>query len=91
MKKILTLEEMPPTLTAQQIADYLGIARGTIYELFDKPVELGGIPNYQIGNSRRTDKTDFIEFISKRKKEHKEEMDRRMAFIRGEKGVKKVG
>jgi hypothetical protein len=88
----MKLEDMPEVLTAQLIAKHLKIARQTVYEYFDKPVELGGIPNYQIGNSRRVDKADFIWFIENRKRIHKEEIDQRYAYIRGErKGVKKVG
>lgn len=88
----MTLEELPPALTAQHIADYLGLARSTIYERYDMPVEVGGIPNFKVGNSRRTLKTDLIAWIENRKKEHQTEMDRRLSHIRGDKkGEKKVG
>ncbi|WP_405113712.1 helix-turn-helix domain-containing protein [Paenibacillus sp. FSL K6-1217] len=90
--KEIRLEELPQTLTAQNIADYLILARNTVYELYDTPVELGGIPNMRIGNSRRTLKKDFIEWIEFKKREQKNEMDQRYAYIKGErKGVKKVG
>lgn len=92
MAKAITLEEMPQSLTAQHIASFLGLARNTVYELYDTPVELGGIPNMRIGNSRRTLKSDFIAWMETKKQEQKNEMDQRYAYIRGQrKGVKKVG
>lgn len=92
MAKEITLDDMPQALTAQNIADYLILSRNRVYELYDTPVELGGIPNMRIGNSRRTLKKDFIEWIEYKKKEQKNEMDQRMAYIRGErKGVTRVG
>lgn len=87
----VTLEEMPPVLTAQNIADYLGLARYTVYGLYDEPVECGGIPNFKIGNSRRTLKTDFVEFIEQRKREHQADMDQRMERINGSRKRAKIG
>jgi excisionase family DNA binding protein len=92
MAKAITLDDMPQVITAQHIADYLVLARNTVYELYDTPIEMGGIPNMRIGNSRRTLKKDFIEWMELKKQEQKDEMDQRYAYIRGErKGVKQVG
>ncbi len=68
-----TLESMPEVLTAQMIADYLHISRRRVYELFHIPPSYGGIPNYDIGISKRVDKPDFISWIEalKEKKQSK--------------------
>lgn len=64
-----TIETLPDILTAQHISDYLGICRRRIYELFQlKPAE-GGIPNFDIGFSKRVEKEDFINWIKTRKQE----------------------
>ena len=68
-KLILTIATMPEILTAQHIATYLGISRNRVYELFQfKPVT-GGIPNFDIGFSKRCDKKDFVNCIDEKKKE----------------------
>lgn len=69
----LTFESMPEVLTAQMIADYLHISRRRVYELFKIPPSHGGIPNYDIGISKRVDKPDFISWIEalKEKKQSK--------------------
>ncbi|MDQ0254137.1 excisionase family DNA binding protein [Evansella vedderi] len=66
-KKHTTWESLPDTLTAQQICEFLGISRKTVYELFKVPVEQGGIPNFEIGNSIRVEKTDFKIWINQLK------------------------
>lgn len=68
-KKILTLEELPEIITAQHIADYLNISRRRVYELFQLKPVAGGIPNFDIGFSKRVEKQDFIEWIQARKQE----------------------
>lgn len=62
----MRIEDMPDILTAQNIADYLGISRRRVYELFQLKPELGGIPNFDIGFSKRVRKQDFIEWIDQR-------------------------
>lgn len=62
-------EELPRILTAQNIADYLGISRRIAYELFQTNPAHGGIPNFNIGYSKRVEKADFIRWIEERKKE----------------------
>ncbi|MCV4233359.1 helix-turn-helix domain-containing protein [Virgibacillus sp. LDC1] len=68
-KKAVTLDDLPEILAAQHIASYLGISRSTVYSLFQMSPEVGGIPSFDIGNSKRADKTDFIRWIESRKKE----------------------
>ncbi|MCK9324461.1 MAG: helix-turn-helix domain-containing protein [Bacteroidales bacterium] len=68
-KQPYTLETLPETITAQHISDYLGISRRKVYDLLREPVEKGGIPNFEIGMSRRVIKQDFIEWINARKHE----------------------
>ena len=65
--KITKMEDLPDTLTAQNIADFEQISRTTVYALFDKYPEYGGIPNYGIGFSRRVDLEDFIVWKKERK------------------------
>ena len=64
-----TLADMPEMLTAQHIATYLSISRRRVYELFQITPEAGGIPNFDIGYSKRVQKEDFIRWITGRKKE----------------------
>ena len=75
--KITKLEDLPDTLTAQHIADFLSISRTTIYELFNIYPEHGGIPNYGIGISKRVDLPDFIEWIKARKQARINEIEER--------------
>lgn len=70
-KKYTTWERLPDTLTALHISEFLGISRRRVYELFQMHVEHGGIPNYEIGASKRVEKTDFKHWI-KRLKEKKQ-------------------
>lgn len=73
MKKQYTAETLPDILTAQNIADYLIISRRRVYELFQLKPEFGGIPNFDIGMSKRVVKQDFLNWIEscKRKKGQK--------------------
>lgn len=67
LKKRPTIETLPEMLTAQHIADYLGISRRRVYELFQVKPEAGGIVNFEIGLSKRVDKRDLINWIEIRK------------------------
>lgn len=67
----MKLQDMPEMLTAQHIASYLGISRQRVYELLQLHVEFGGIPNFDIGYSKRVDKQDFIRWIETRKRDKK--------------------
>ncbi|MNW52405.1 Helix-turn-helix domain protein [compost metagenome] len=51
-------DDLPDSLTAQDIADFFGLTRRTVYDIFDLSPSHGGIPNYSIGTSRRADKED---------------------------------
>ena len=66
-KKFTTWESLPDTLTALHIAQYLGISRRRVYELFQIHIEHGGIPNFEIGASKRVDKADFKQWIEQLK------------------------
>lgn len=68
-KQNISIDELPEILTAQNIADYLVISRGKVYELFQRFTEAGGIPNFGIGASKRVEKKDFIKWIADRKQE----------------------
>lgn len=65
----MPINELPEILTAQHISDYLGISRGKIYVLFQTKPTAGGIPNFDIGASRRVEKKDFLAWIEARKSE----------------------
>lgn len=64
----ITLDSLPEILTAQHIANYLGISRRRVYELFDLKPEFGGIPNFDIGYSKRVEKADLVKWIQEQKK-----------------------
>lgn len=68
-KNHTTWESLPDTLTAQHISQFLGISRRRVYELFQKSVVYGGIPNFEIGASKRVDKLDFKQWTESMKKE----------------------
>ncbi|MEG6521093.1 helix-turn-helix domain-containing protein [Desulfotomaculum sp. 1211_IL3151] len=74
MKKQYTVETLPDVLTAQHIADFLIISRRRVYELFDIKPEAGGIPNFEIGQSRRVEKQDLISWIKARKREREQKV-----------------
>lgn len=61
------LEQLPDMLTAQHIATFLQISRRRVYELFQMKEDAGGIRNFDIGNSKRVDKEDFIRWIETQK------------------------
>ena len=63
------MDKLPEILTAQLIATYLGISRRRVYELFQTVPKHGGIPNFDIGASKRVDKKDFIKWMDERKKD----------------------
>lgn len=56
---IVHWDDLPDVLSAQNIADFLGLSRRRIYELFELHPEHGGIRNFSIGKSKRVDKKDF--------------------------------
>lgn len=62
------LSSLPEILTAQNIADYLKVSRGSVYQLFKMTPEQGGIPNIAIGITKRVEKNDFIKWIQDQKK-----------------------
>lgn len=62
-------DQLPDILTAQNIADYLGISRRRVYELFQMTPEHGGIPNFDIGFSKRVRKEDFLLWIESKVQE----------------------
>lgn len=63
------MNDLPEILTAQHIATYLGISRRRVYELFQTTPKHGGIPNFDIGASKRVEKKDFLNWIEARKGE----------------------
>jgi excisionase family DNA binding protein len=60
-------QNLPNILTAQHIANYLGISRRRVYELLQMNEEAGGIRSFQIGLSKRVDKKDFFQWIEQKK------------------------
>ena len=67
-------KNLPQILTAQHIANYLGISRRRVYELLQMSEEAGGIKCFQIGISKRVDKDDFLSGLKKRKGINKKEV-----------------
>ncbi|WP_232827980.1 helix-turn-helix domain-containing protein [Paraliobacillus sp. X-1268] len=51
-----TWDSLPDTLTANHISQYLRISRRRVYDLFQMSVEVGGIPNFDIGASKRVER-----------------------------------
>lgn len=72
--KYTTWESLPDVLTAKHLSDYLSISRRRIYELFQISVEYGGIPNFEIGASKRVKNSDFKKWLSLRKQEKEEQL-----------------
>lgn len=66
------MDKLPEILTAKLIATYLGISRRRVYELFQIVPKHGGIPNFDIGASKRVEKKDFVKWIEVRKGEKAE-------------------
>ncbi|MEB1808958.1 MAG: helix-turn-helix domain-containing protein [Bacillaceae bacterium] len=65
--KYNTWDSLPDTLTANHISHFLGISRRRVYELFQTHIDQGGIPNYEIGISKRVDKEDLKLWITQQK------------------------
>ncbi|CAM4182483.1 helix-turn-helix domain-containing protein [Paenibacillus alkaliterrae] len=65
--KLLTLEQLPSILTAQNIADYLVIGRKRVYEYMQLSPAHGGIPCFSLGKTKRVEKKDFEKWIADRK------------------------
>jgi hypothetical protein len=65
----MSIDDLPEIITAQHISDYLGISRGKVYTLFQINPASGGIPNFDIGASKRVEKKDFIKWIEACKQE----------------------
>ena len=61
------INDLPEIITAQHIADYLHIARQSVYELFRTNPQYGGIPFFSIGTAKRVKRSDFIAWIKGRK------------------------
>lgn len=72
----MSINELPEVLTAQHISDYLGVSRGKIYTLFQINPASGGIPNFDIGTSKRVEKKDFLAWIEARKGEKTDSLTR---------------
>jgi hypothetical protein len=68
-QKVVSLDELPEVISAQHISDYLTISRRRVYELFQTLPKAGGIPNFDIGASKRVKKVDLIRWIEERKQE----------------------
>ena len=66
---MIQFNQMPEVLTAKHIAEYLNISRRRVYELFQLKPSQGGIPNFDIGISKRVIKEDFEEWINSKKVE----------------------
>jgi hypothetical protein len=66
-KQYITWESLPDALTAAHIAEFLCISRKTVYELFKLNVEHGGIPNFEIGASKRVEKADLEIWVAAQK------------------------
>jgi predicted DNA-binding transcriptional regulator AlpA len=62
-----TWESLPDTLSAAQIGQFLGISRKTVYELFKLNPDHGGIPNFEIGASKRVEKADLKMWVTNQK------------------------
>lgn len=76
-KKYTTWESLPDTLTAMHISEFLGVSRRRIYELFQINVDSGGIPNFEIGLSKRVDKADLKQWINRKKEEKRKHFNLR--------------
>ncbi|KGX90043.1 MULTISPECIES: helix-turn-helix domain-containing protein [Pontibacillus] len=72
-EEFTTWESLPETLQAKHIAAYLGISRRRVYELFQIHVEHGGIPNFEIGISKRVEKADLKQWIKQQKEKKTEQ------------------
>ena len=68
------MDKLPEMITAKNIADYLGISRRRVYELFQLNTKYGGIPNFDIGLSKRVEKKDFINWIENQKSKKAEQV-----------------
>ena len=73
-KKYTTWNSLPEYLTAKQLADFLGISRKKIYQLFQTPSVYGGIRSFKMGATNKVNKDDLINWILNKKKEKAREL-----------------
>jgi excisionase family DNA binding protein len=66
-RRIENADDLPDVCTPQVAADYLGISRGRVYEYCLLAPSANGIPSYQIGGSRKIDKTDLLKWKESQK------------------------
>lgn len=62
-------ETLPDLLTAQNVANYISISQRRVYELFQLPVERGGILCITIGTTKHVDKRELIKWLESKKPE----------------------
>jgi hypothetical protein len=58
-----SIDDYPHILTAAHISEYLHISRRRVYELFQQLPAHGGIPNFEIGTSKRVKKVSFTRWL----------------------------
>ena len=66
-RRVISWDQLPEVLTAQDIADIMVLSRKRVYELMQIHPDHGGIPNYIVGASRRVDKPDLLYWKEKLK------------------------
>jgi hypothetical protein len=68
-KHVPTLDELPDSLTAVDIAAHLRVSTRRVYEHFKLSPDHGGIPNFRFGKTILVDKPDFVKWKESRKRE----------------------
>lgn len=64
------MNDLPPILTAQDIADYLRVGTKVVYELMNISPAHGGIPSFRVGRrGKRVEKADFLRWLAERKED----------------------
>jgi excisionase family DNA binding protein len=64
-KKQLTLEDLPDIISVQQVADFLGVSKNTLYSWCNT----GELTSFKIGNTRRIRKSVLLNWIEQKERQ----------------------
>lgn len=60
-------EQLPAIMTAADVAGYLKISRRRVYEFLLLDPEQGGIRHAEIGQTKRIERVDFLDWFENQK------------------------
>ncbi|WP_238442568.1 helix-turn-helix domain-containing protein [Desulforamulus reducens] len=59
---MIPIKQFPPVLTVKEVAELLRVSRSTVYEL----IKQGELPYFQIGNKKRFQTEQILQWVARR-------------------------